>query len=179
MNDHEIEQFILTYGRDILRFCRMTAGGTEAGDDLYQDTMLKLTEKKQTLLLCQHTKSYALSTALFLWKNSRRKYAARNRILPMESVEALEEAGWQYPEQACAVSPEQELVHQNELEQVRNVTAALPEKYRLPIYLFYSADMQISEIAEILRIPEGTVKTSLRKAKKLLKARLEALGYER
>ena len=33
MNDHEIEQFILTYGRDILRFCRMTAGGTEAGDD--------------------------------------------------------------------------------------------------------------------------------------------------
>lgn len=25
MNDHEIEQFILTYGCDILRFCRMTA----------------------------------------------------------------------------------------------------------------------------------------------------------
>ena len=45
MNDHEIEQFILTYGCDILRFCRMTAGGSEAGDDLYQDTMLKLTEK--------------------------------------------------------------------------------------------------------------------------------------
>lgn len=88
MNDHEIEQFILTYGCDILRFCRMTAGGSEAGDDLYQDTMLKLTEKKQTLLLGPHTKSYALSTALFLWKNSRRKYAARNRILPMESVEA-------------------------------------------------------------------------------------------
>ena len=47
MNDHEIEQFILTYGCDILRFCRMTAGGSEAGDDLYQDTMLKLTEKKE------------------------------------------------------------------------------------------------------------------------------------
>lgn len=110
MNDHEIEQFILTYGCDILRFCRMTAGGSEAGDDLYQDTMLKLTEKKQTLLLGPHTKSYALSTALFLWKNSRRKYAARNRILPMESVEALEDTGWQCPAQASVISPEQELL---------------------------------------------------------------------
>lgn len=78
-------------------FAGMTAGGSEAGDDLYQDTMLKLTEKKQTLLLGPHTKSYALSTALFLWKNSRRKYAARNRILPLESVEALEDTGWQCP----------------------------------------------------------------------------------
>ena len=56
---------------------------------------------------------------------------------------------------------------------------SLPEKYKLPVYLFYSADMRISEIAEILHIPEGTVKTRLRKAKNLLKARLEALGYER
>lgn len=179
MNDHEIEQFILTYGCDILRFCRMTAGGSEAGDDLYQDTMLKLTEKKQTLLLGPHTKSYALSTALFLWKNSRRKYAARNRILPMESVEALEDTGWQCPAQASVISPEQELLQQNELETVRGVVAALPEKYKLLVYLFYSADMRISEIAEILHIPEGTVKTRLRKAKNLLKARLEALGYER
>ena len=121
MNDHEIEQFILTYGCDILRFCRMTAGGSEAGDDLYQDTMLKLTEKKQTLLLGPHTKSYALSTALFLWKNSRRKYAARNRILPMESVEALEDTGWQCPDQTSVISPEQELLQQNELETVRGV----------------------------------------------------------
>lgn len=179
MSDNEIEQFILTYGCDILRFCRMTAGGIEAGDDLYQDTMLKLTEKKQTLTLCPGTKSYALSTALFLWKNRKRKYAARNKVLPLESMDALEEERWQCPEQANAVSPEQELLHQNELKAVRSAVSALPEKYQLPIYLFYSADMQISEIAEILHLPEGTVKTRLRKAKNLLKTRLEALGYER
>jgi RNA polymerase sigma-70 factor (ECF subfamily) len=55
----------------------------------------------------------------------------------------------------------------------------LPEKYRVPIHLFYSAEMQIAQIAQILHIPEGTVKTRMRKAKKMIKDELEALGYDR
>ena len=44
MNNNEFEQFVLDYGKDILRFCRMTCGAKESGDELYQDTMLKLLE---------------------------------------------------------------------------------------------------------------------------------------
>lgn len=179
MNQNEIEQFVLKCGCDILRFCRMTAGEIEAGDDLYQDTMLKLTEKRQILRPDQNTKSYALSISLFLWKNRRRKYAARNKLIPIESIEALEEDGWQCTNEGSSISPEQELLNQNEIREVQRVVSALPEKYKLPIYLFYSSDMQISEIAEVLHIPEGTVKTRLRKAKKQLKKELEALGYDR
>lgn len=39
MNNHEFELFVLKFGKDILRFCRMTTGDAEAGDELYQDTM--------------------------------------------------------------------------------------------------------------------------------------------
>ena len=48
MNTNEFEQFIQDNGKDILRFCRMTCGDKESGDELYQDTMLKLLEKKET-----------------------------------------------------------------------------------------------------------------------------------
>lgn len=43
--------------------------------------------------------------------------------------------------------------------------AALPEKYRLVVYLYYSADMKLTEIAECLHLSVNTVKTRLRKAK--------------
>ena len=49
MNNNEFEQFVLQNGKDILRFCRIITGNTENGDELYQDTMLKLLEKQQDL----------------------------------------------------------------------------------------------------------------------------------
>ena len=43
----------------------------------------------------------------------------------------------------------------------------------------YSANMSSEDIAKTLDIPLGTVKTRIRKAKKMLKERLEAIGYDR
>ena len=51
----------------------------------------------------------------------------------------------------------------------------LPEKYRLAVILYYFDDMDIATTAQILGIPNGTVKSRLDKARKLLK---EALGNE-
>ena len=45
MNNYEFDQFVRDNGKDILRFCRMTCGDKDSGDELYQDTMLKLLEK--------------------------------------------------------------------------------------------------------------------------------------
>ena len=47
MDKHEFEQFVAEHGKDILRFCRMNAGSTERGNELYQDTMVKLLEKQK------------------------------------------------------------------------------------------------------------------------------------
>ena len=49
MDQHEFEQFVLENGKNILRFCRLTCQETESGDELYQDTMLKLLDKRQQL----------------------------------------------------------------------------------------------------------------------------------
>ena len=51
----------------------------------------------------------------------------------------------------------------------------LPEKYRLAVILYYFDDRNIATTAQILGIPNGTVKSRLDKARKLLK---EALGNE-
>ena len=179
MNNDEFEQFVLKFGKDILWFCRMTAGDAENGDELYQDTMLKLLEKRNRLDSTQNTKSYALSTSIYLWKNKKKKYANRRRLVPIDSMDEMSDEGYEVSDYEKEASPEHIVLQQSEIDMVQGLVASLPEKYRIPIYLYYSADMRIHEVSEILGLPEGTVKSRMRKAKKQLKEKLEAIGYDR
>lgn len=66
----------------------------------------------------------------------------------------------------------------SEVNLVQKCIAELPEKIRMPLYLSYSANMKLKDIADILHIPLGTTKSRIRKAKAMLKDRLEAIGYD-
>jgi RNA polymerase sigma-70 factor (ECF subfamily) len=54
--------------------------------------------------------------------------------------------------------------------------ATLPQRYRGVVVLYYLQDLSYPEIAEILDVPLGTVKTHLHRAKRILRARLH--GWE-
>ena len=69
MSDTEFESFVMNAGPDILRFCRIITNNKEQGDELYQDAMVLLLEKRVSLKAEQNSKSYALSVAV-LRKNS-------------------------------------------------------------------------------------------------------------
>ena len=56
-----------------------------------------------------------------------------------------------------------------ETDRAWEILHALDEKYRLPAELYYVENYKTSEIARILRLPEGTVKRRLHTARKLLK----------
>ena len=179
MNTNEFEQFIQDNGKDILGFCRMTCGDKESGDELYQDTMLKLLEKKEHLDFRQNIKSYALSTSMLLWKNKRKKHANRKRLAPMDSIDRMEAEGDLTIKDITVNSPESYIIQTDISNTVQQIVANLPELYRIPIYLYYSANMSVQEIAQVLHIPEGTVKSRMNKARRLLKIELEVLGYDR
>ena len=70
------------------------------------------------------------------------------------------------------------MIDQAEIEEVQAVVAALPEKYRMPVYLNFSAGMTMQEIAVCLHSPLSTVRPRMRKAEALLKQQLEAIGYD-
>ena len=53
----------------------------------------------------------------------------------------------------------------------------LPERYRIVIHLFYYEDYSIAEIARLLDLSEGAVKSRLSRARKQLRAQLTE-GWE-
>lgn len=178
MKQAEFEQFVEAEGKDILRFCRILTASREIGDELYQDAMLKLLEKCRHLETDHNPKSYALSTALLLWKNRQKKYAHHMRLAPTTSFDALTEQGLDIEDGNASYQPEKMALQKEEVVVVRQAVSELPDKYRLPVYLFYTANMSVAEIAECMDWPEGTVKTRLYMAKKLMKKKLEAMGYD-
>jgi RNA polymerase sigma-70 factor (ECF subfamily) len=56
---------------------------------------------------------------------------------------------------------------------INEAVAKLPDELKTIISLRYFSDMTVSTIAELLSIPEGTVKTRQRKALSLLRVELE------
>jgi RNA polymerase sigma-70 factor (ECF subfamily) len=71
-------------------------------------------------------------------------------------------------------SPGPELLAERRDETLRLRTAidALPEKYRVALTLYHLQGRQYEEIARVLDLPMGTVKTHLFRAKELLRKRL-------
>ena len=143
MTKQEFDRFVSENGKDILRFCRMNTGGTAEGDDLYQDTMLKLWEQADQLNKNDSLKSYALSVSILMWKNKRRKFAWRRRIAAFESYEKhMEDAGDRMAGRP-ADNPEETFLQKEMTELVQRQVQALPDKYRTVIYLYYSAGLKI------------------------------------
>ena len=59
---------------------------------------------------------------------------------------------------------------------VQRAVYALPEKYRLPVLLFYFEDMAVTDIARALDMPEGTVISHLHRGRARLREELKDYG---
>jgi RNA polymerase sigma-70 factor (ECF subfamily) len=71
-------------------------------------------------------------------------------------------------------SPERVAERREQDAVVAEAVAALPFKQRIVVILFYLHDMDLQEIATVLNLPEGTVKSRLYYARAGLRARLES-----
>ncbi len=72
--------------------------------------------------------------------------------------------------------PEQEDAAVTMMERDTDVYAAvlaLPEKYRTVVHLFYYEDYDVKQIAQILRLPQNTVKSHLFRARDMLRNELK------
>ena len=171
MDSERFEKYIERYGRDLYSFCLYMTRNKEDAEDLYQQAFLVAYEKNE-IEEDGNPKSYLITIASNIWNNVKRKRARReNNIgtayLDDEEVELLADAGR---------SVEDEVISRDEKDKLRRLVAALPDKYRAVILMYYMEEMSIDDIASALRIPAGTVKSRMNKARKILK---EKMAYDR
>jgi RNA polymerase sigma-70 factor (ECF subfamily) len=95
----------------------------------------------------------------------------RMQFVPLENI-----IPWA---RARDAGPEGEALSRESRDEVQRLLKKLPEKYRAPLVLRYWEDLSCAEIAEILGVPEGTIKTQIHRARKQLGKMMEGAEERR
>ena len=69
------------------------------------------------------------------------------------------------------------MIEQMRRQELLQAVAKLKEPFREAVILMYQFDMGIEEIAKIQKVPKGTVKSRLKRAREKLRKEMEARGY--
>jgi RNA polymerase sigma-70 factor (ECF subfamily) len=173
----DLSDLVTLHGNTIYGFCYRLAKNKADADDLYQETFLKAMELCYKIDKDNNPKGFLISISIGLWKNNRRKYTRRQRIAPTEELNEEMNYGYIFKE-----STPEDIIISNELNvMIQTAVDTLNEKLRIPLYMYYTAEMSNDDIASSLKIPQGTVKSRLYKARKTLKniLELEVSKYEK
>ncbi len=156
-------ELIDRYDGLLLRFFRTKAG--DDAEDLVQRTFLRCVERKDALVELHSFRAYLLATARSVLVDHYRK-AGRHarRFDPLEtSVADLN------PSLSTHVAVQQER------RQLVEALREIPLELQVALELFYWEGMAGGELAAALGLPEGTLRTRLRRARQLLRQRLRQL----
>lgn len=150
-----LEALGLIYDRHhrlVYRTALAICGDQEAASDLLQDTFLRLyrfagrVDPERALEPWLYRVTANLS---YTWVKRQQRW-----IRPLEEIAEWFSSGRKQ-------SPQYIVEKDEESERIQQAIASLPLAQRVVVALYYVNDLSLQEIAEILEIPEGTVKSRL------------------
>ena len=158
MSDETLLTEAKKFERNLLNFFWRQGVSQGEGEDLVQETYLRFWKYRR-----DYRPTAKLSTFLFLLARQVRIDALRR-----QSRRLGREQGWG-AEQETALRPESVTAPVDSREDVRWALARLSERHREVVELGVFQDLPYAEVAEILGIPVGTVKSRMHNARKELK----------
>jgi RNA polymerase sigma-70 factor (ECF subfamily) len=171
----ELTHLIENHGKDVYGFCCKLTRDKHQADDLYQETFLKAIEVCHKIDRNKNPKSFIIAIAANIWKNQNRKFGWRHRIAKIvEFKDDLDNKSYMID----TTTPELVAISNEVYTMIDRASASLNDKLRIPLYMYYNTGLSIEDIASALKIPKGTVKSRLYKARKLIKEYMEVNGYE-
>lgn len=110
--------------------------------------------------------TWLFALAANVYRSELKRFPAVN--LPLEAA----------PEPSGPALQHHALAEKSSQEAVRRAVLALPLRYREPVILFYFHEMDLAAAARTMRLPEGTLKARLSRARALLRRRFPKLEDE-
>ncbi len=160
------DDLVRLYESQVFRLCCALLRNRAEAEDAAQESLVRVWKN-----LAGFDGRAALSTWIYAITRNRCLTALERRrhelSLSDENVAAQAES------QAAAAAP-----GDDPQSVLRELVEELPEKFRRCLLLYYYEEQSVEQVAAMLAIPEGTVKTNLHRARALLGQRLKALGLD-
>jgi RNA polymerase sigma-70 factor, ECF subfamily len=145
------------------------------------DTLAQDVGQEVFLLVYRHLHKFRQDSAFKTWvyriavNEAIRHMSRLKRWQPLPEVELESTPTTTMVVSTVGESPERVLIEQEQRNHIAGAIASMKAHHRLILNLFYLEELPVQEIARILEIPEGSVKSRLFYARDALKKVLEPI----
>lgn len=155
------------YGRYLYHLCLKLTRNKEEAEDLMQDVWVKIVRYSERMDDVDHVKAWLTTICMNTFRDRYRKDVRRSKYV-MNQPESLDVPILDLVP-SNSLTPA-ELMEQNDIQSlVQQKVSELDVIYRKTIEYFYVYQYSLIEIAEVMKVSVGTVKSRLFRAKKYLK----------
>jgi RNA polymerase sigma factor (sigma-70 family) len=135
-----------------LRLCGRWADAEDLSAEAFLRAYRALVGYQPDRLAALRPRSWLVTILLNVWRNSRRTAARRTQSSPLD----------QAPDPADPQADVERAVERSETErELAELLRELPDAQRVAVVLRHVVDLPITEIAEVLGRPEGTIKSHI------------------
>jgi RNA polymerase sigma-70 factor (ECF subfamily) len=156
-------------------FALRLARARDDAEDLVSDTVLRAFERWEQYRMGTNIRAWLFTILYHVFVSRKRRIDAR------EVQEGDGESGWSVQDAVGEADPEGRYYDSFLDEEIVRAIDELPDEYRMAVLLSDVQELRYAEIAQMLGIPEGTVKSRLFRGRRLLQRRLRgyavAMGY--
>ena len=140
------------WGDMVYRLALARTASVPDAEDVFQEVFLRYFRHEERFQSDEHRKAWLIRCTV----NRAKSLTAspwRKRTVPLETAE--------------------EIGVEDDYREVYSAVLSLPGKYRAVIHLHYFEGLPVAEMARMLQVPEGTVKSQLSRGRALLRDMLE------
>ena len=170
--EQEFDAIVREHQRRVYRVLFLLVRNSDLADTLTQETFLRAYEKRSSFRGEARVDTWLLKIAVNLVRDHARNRRASfwKRLIGADDSENPEQFS-QFPDPQA--TPEQVLLARRELEAAWRIAGELPSQQRTIFMLRFAEEMTLAEIAQVLGLRTGSVKTHLFRAMKTVRQRLK------
>ncbi|MEJ8547457.1 sigma-70 family RNA polymerase sigma factor [Brevibacillus borstelensis] len=162
-----LERLMQEYGTRVLRLVTLIVKDRDLAEDITQDVFLKVYRNLSRFRGESSIHTWIYRIAVNECKGYLRSWTFRN-LLPQAWIQ-----------KAGTMSTEGTVLERAARDELVRLVLQLPPLYRQAVALHYYADLSIAEVADVLGVSEGTVRTRLHRARQQLKKQMDTReGWE-
>lgn len=155
VSEEQRTRAVKRWGDMVWRLALARTANVADAEDVFQEVFLRYFRHEDRFDSDEHRKAWLIRCTV----NRAKSLVAspwRRRTVPLETAE--------------------EVGVEDDYREVYSAVLSLPAKYRAVIHLHYFEGLSVSEMAQTLQLPEGTVKSQLSRGRDLLRDMLEEVA---
>lgn len=165
------EALVRRHQRRVFGLLLRMLGNVQEAEDVAQETFLNLHRHGHRFRSQSRFSTFLYRVAVNAALNRRRSLGRRRAR--REALERRQEAGHDLP--SSPRGPEDAAAGGQIQAHVQRAIGTLPPHLRVPLVLFDIEGFSYAEVAEVLRVAEGTVKSRIHRARQALRERLRGV----